>query len=69
MILVKIHLLIYYFLSAAMKKSQITKVQVQQRIQALPKKSKYLSREEIKQRIEAVAALNLPIHSKNALRR
>ena len=47
-----------------MKKSQITKVQVQQRIQALPKKSKYLTKDEIRQRIELLATLSPP----NALR-
>ena len=64
MILVKIQFLIYYFLSAAMKKSQITKEQIQQRIQALPKKSKYLTKDEIRQRIELLATLSPP----NALR-
>jgi hypothetical protein len=53
-----------------MKRLNSNKELIDQCIAALPKKkSKYLSREEIKQRIEAVAALNLPIHSKNALRR
>jgi hypothetical protein len=53
-----------------MKRFNSDRELIAQCIAALPKKkSKYLSRDEIRQRIEAVAALNLPIHAKNALRR
>jgi hypothetical protein len=37
----------------------LTKEQIKQRIQALPKKSKYLSREEINQRINLACELGL----------
>jgi hypothetical protein len=53
-----------------MKRFNSDRELIDQCIAALPKKkSKYLNREAIVQRIEAVAALNLPKYSKNALRR
>ena len=53
-------------------KPHLTKEQILERIQALPKKSKYLTREEINQRINLACELGLfpksPLGSKNALR-
>ena len=50
----------------------LTKVQILERIQALPKKSKYLTREEITQRINLAYELGLfrkyPLWSKNVVR-
>ena len=50
----------------------LTKEQILERIQALPKKSKYLTREEINQRINLACELGLftkiPIGNKNAVR-
>ena len=40
-------------------KTHLTKEQIQERIQALPKKSKYLTREEINQRINLACELGL----------
>ena len=44
-------------------KTYLTKAQILGRIQALPKKSKYLTREEIKQRINL--ACDLALFNKN----
>jgi hypothetical protein len=53
-------------------KTYLTKEQILERIQALPKKSKYLTREEINQRINLACELGLlqknPLGSKNAVR-
>ncbi|NQW57341.1 MAG: hypothetical protein HQ456_01395 [Polynucleobacter sp.] len=40
-------------------KTYLTKEQILERIQALPKKSKYLTREEINQRIDLACELGL----------
>ena len=40
-------------------KAYLTKEQILERIQALPKKSKYLTREEINQRIDLACELGL----------
>ena len=40
-------------------KTSLTKEQILERIQALPKKSKYLTREEINQRINLACELGL----------
>ena len=52
--------------------AKLTKEQILERIQALPKKSKYLSREEINQRINLACELGLftknPLGLKNAVR-
>ena len=42
-----------------MKRIDLTKEQILERIQALPKKSKYLTREEISQRIKLAQELGL----------
>ena len=53
-------------------KTSLTKEQILERIQALSKKSKYLTREEIVQRINLACELGLftknPMRPKNALR-
>jgi hypothetical protein len=53
-------------------KTYLTKEQILERIQALPKKSKYLTREEINQRINLACELGLfaknPTDLKNAVR-
>ena len=53
-------------------KINLTKEQILERIQALPKKSKYLTREEINQRINLACELGLftknPLGLKNAVR-
>jgi len=50
----------------------LTKERILERIQALPKKSKYLTREEINQRINLACDLGLftknPLGNKNAVR-
>ena len=55
-----------------MKRTYLTKEQILERIQALPKKSKYLTREEINQRINLACELGLftkiPMGNKNAVR-
>jgi hypothetical protein len=47
-----------------MKRVDCVRDQIKQRIQSLPKKSKYLTKDEIRQRIELLATLSPP----NALR-
>jgi hypothetical protein len=42
-----------------MKRIDLTKEQIQERIQALPKRSKYLTKEEINQRIKLAQELGL----------
>jgi len=53
-------------------KIYLTKVQIIERIQALPKKSKYFTREEINQRLNLARELGLfpksPLEYKNAVR-
>jgi hypothetical protein len=53
-------------------KTYLTKEQILERIQALPKKSRYLTREEINQRIDLACELGLfpksPLGSKNDVR-
>ena len=52
-------------------KTYLTKEQILERIQALPKKSKYLTREEINQRIDLACELGLftknPLGPKNVV--
>ena len=54
-----------------MKRTDLTKEQILERIQALPKKSKYLTREEINQRMNLACELGLfnkkPIGRNHAL--
>jgi hypothetical protein len=49
-----------------MKRSHLTKKQILERIQALPKQSKYLTREEIAQQINL--AYELGLFTKNQMR-
>ena len=55
-----------------MKRIDFTKEQILERIQALPKKSKYLTREEINQRLNLARELGLfpksPLEYMNAVR-
>ena len=55
-----------------MKRTHLTKEQILERIQALPKKSKYLSKEEINQRMNLACELGLfaknTMGPKNAVR-
>ena len=52
-------------------KAYLTKEQILERIQALPKKSKYLTREEVNQRIDLACELGLfaknPLGPKNVV--
>lgn len=49
-------------------KTYLTKDQIQERIQALPRNPKHLTREQIRRRIQEMAVTNPPKRPKNDLR-